>query len=208
MAEGGWRQRVDPNALLIGISVAIATIVIGTGVAIYVTADGSTDESRASGLAPADVTVTTSPRASSTTTTAAPSSTTLPTTGGSAGPGGGSTGSRTQAPPPPPTPRATADPQEPPYQPVPVPVGVSATIDGCRWLAGQLEAWGTITNHEEDGSWLVDTVYWLQNDREIASADGEDWLLDEALPGQTAPWRFAVPAPIEPLDLRCAIEIF
>jgi hypothetical protein len=85
-----------------------------------------------------------------------------------------------------------------------VPDGAGATIDGCRWAGGQLEAWGTLTSYVEDDFWSVD-VYWLQNDREIASAEGD--FIDFELPG-TQPWRLAVPAPVEPLDLRCAIEIF
>jgi hypothetical protein len=208
--EGGWWRRADPNALLIGASVAIATIVIGTGIAIYLTTDAATDDGRASGLSTSDSTTTTrNPRASTSSSTASSApSTTLPTTGGPGTPGSRGGGSPAPEPAPPPTPRATADPEDPPYQPtLPPAAGATSSLEGCEWSpvnGGELQAWGTLTSYVEDDSFTVEVI-WLQNDRELDSLESD--FIDFELPG-IRPWRLVVPAPLEPLDVRCAVEIF
>jgi hypothetical protein len=197
--EGGRFGRVDPNAIVLGVAVAIAVIVIGAGIAIYVSADSGRGAGQAASISTDDDSTTTT-RATSTTTTLAPTTTSttgvLPNTGESTG-----------TPSPPPTDRATSDPEDDPFVPVPLPLGVAgATIDSCLWSpsnGGELQASGTITGTAEDDLWGVE-VYWLQNDREL---DSQYEIYDFATAGQTVPWRLTVEAPLSPLDLRCAIIV-
>jgi hypothetical protein len=103
-------------------------------------------------------------------------------------------------------PAATSDPAAPPYQGVPLPRGVNATIDTCTWspaAGGELQASGAIASEPGNDDFWVIEVFWLQNDRELDSqAD-----LFEVPPGRTTAWRLTVEAPVPPADLRCALEV-
>jgi hypothetical protein len=192
---------VDPNKLVLGAAVALAVIIIVTGIVIYASADGD-DSSRVAATGDSTTTSTTRPETKVTSTTApgtsattGPSST-LPVTGGA------STGTTA-----PPTPRATADPEEDPFVPVPLPAGLGGvTLDSCFWTqdgGGQLVATGTITSALEDDLWGLE-VYWLQNDREL---DSQYEIYDFEAAGQTVPWRLTIEAPLAPADLRCEIIV-
>jgi hypothetical protein len=206
MNRVGERLRRDPNVLVLGGAVALATIIVGTALAVYVSADpsprgGGVDVAAAGATERSSTTTTTGPAGATTTSTAAGSGGTLPSTGGGSGQAGGAA----------PVPRETTDPEDPPYIPQPLPAGVRATLDLCTWSpvnGGELQAAGTITwlGPEED-SWDVD-VYWLQNDREL-DTDWTDVTID-MLPGQTSPWRVTINGhPDPPADpFRCAIEVF
>jgi hypothetical protein len=103
-------------------------------------------------------------------------------------------------------PAATSDPSAPPYQGVPLPLGLNASIGACAWSAehgGELQASGAITAEPgSDGPWVIEVV-WLQNDRELESeAD-----LFTVPPGQTTAWALRDEAPVPPRDLRCALEV-
>jgi hypothetical protein len=199
------RLRRDPNALVLGGAIALATIIIGAGIAIY--ASASPDDSGRAGAVAAtgdtERSTTTSSRAATSSTAAGGSGATTTT----AAPGNaGGTAVETPGSETPQTPRATADPDEPPFEtPASVP-GATATLAGCVWEpanGGELQAWGTVTSFEEDGLFGVN-VHWLQNDREL------DWDFDSydfGPPGQTLPWRLTVPFPVQPLDLRCVIYV-
>jgi hypothetical protein len=200
----GERLRRDPNVLVLGGAIALATIIVGTGLAVYVSANP--DRNSSSAEAAAAGSTTTSPTGGS------GSGATTSTTGGSgSGPAGTlpATGAATPSTAPP-TPRETSDPADPPYQAVPLPPGVRATLDSCTWSpanGGELQASGTITwTGPEEDIWDV-TVYWLQNEREL------DWEFTnqsfEMQPGQTFPWRLTVTDhPDPPGDqFRCAVEV-
>jgi hypothetical protein len=201
--DGGMGSRLkqmDPNAIVLGVAVALAVVILVAGIAIYASAGGddgsarvaATEDSTTSTRAESTATSTTAPSASSTT---APTSSTLPVTGG----GTGTTS--------PPTPRATADPEEDPFVPVPLPAGLGGvTLDSCFWTqdgGGQLVATGTITSTLDDDLWGVE-VYWLQNDREL---DSQYEIYDFEAAGQTVPWRLTIEAPLAPADLRCEIIV-
>jgi hypothetical protein len=106
----------------------------------------------------------------------------------------------------PPPGRATSDPAHPPYQAVPLPAGISASLPACTWSpdhGGELQASGTISSTPGTNDfWLVE-VFWLQNDRELESQSN----FYELPPGQATTWRLTVAAPVPPLDLRCALEV-
>ena len=197
--EGGRFGRVDPNAIVLGVAVAIAVILMGAGIAIYFSADSGRGADEAASISTDDSTTTTRP--DSTTTTVAPTTTSttgvLPDTGGSTGSAGGATDPN----------RATSDPEDDPFVPVPLPFGVGgATVDSCTWSSvngGELQATGTITSTAEDDLWGVE-VYWLQNDREL---DSQYEIYEFTAAGQTVPWRLTIEAPLPPLDLRCAIIV-
>jgi hypothetical protein len=202
MAGVKERLRRDPNALVLGGAIALATIIIGSGIAIYASASPERSGDAAAVAAADDDqgSTTTSSRASTTST----GGTATTSTSAPAGSAGATTGTDARSPGTPATPRATADPEDPPYQPEPQDPLASMTLAGCVWEpvnGGELQAWGTITSYEEDGSWFANVV-WLQNDREL---DEQFELFDFGPPGQTLPWRLTVPAPLQPLDLRCEV---
>jgi hypothetical protein len=191
--DGGWRQRVNPNALLITAAVTVATIAIGAGIAVYLNADSDGD-ARASEISTSDSTSTSRPAASSTTTT---STTTTSAPGGITGTGGTQDPGRF----------AYSDPDDEPYEPVPTAAGVSATVEACSWSpdnGGELQASGTLRSAPDaDDFWIVE-VYWLQNDREL---DSQSDFFDLA-PGASIPWRLTLPAPLPPAEpFRCALEV-
>jgi hypothetical protein len=202
----GERLRRDPNVLVLGGAVALATIILGTAIAIYASAnpERSTREVEAAAVAEDG-------RSSTTTTTAGSGDTTTSTTASGAGgtlpaTGGGNGQSGVPA-----TPRETADPAEEPVAAEPFPPGVLATLDVCTWSpanGGELQAAGTITwTGPEEDSWDVE-VYWLHNDRELDWETNDNWI--DLQPGQTAPWRLAVGGhPDPPADpFRCLVQIF
>jgi hypothetical protein len=198
--------RANPTALFVGAVAAVSTIAIGIGLVIFATSGDSggrgSDSSRAA--ANASSTTTTSSASSTTTTTAAPggSGSTTTTTAAATSNGGASGGGAPEDPT-----RAYSDPEDPIYQGIPLPAGISATVGGCAWDAangGELQASGTISaSPDTDDAWFV-TVIWLQNDREL----DDQFELYEVAPGETKPWRLTTSAPLPPAEpFRCALEI-
>ncbi len=106
----------------------------------------------------------------------------------------------------------SADPPDPSnaYQPVPLPVGVSATIASCKWASangGELEASGTITNAAgADDVWLI-TAVWLQKNRDQNESIALQSDVINLKVGQSAPWHLSVSASSAPPNLSCALEI-
>lgn len=204
-SEPGMGGRADSTSLFVGAIVALATIAIGTGL-VFVASSGASRDGADVALNAAgtsESSTTTRSSASSTTTTTSGSGSGLNTTTTTPGFGSGSgPGSNGVAPPG----RAVADPDDDPYEPVPLPAGVGATLDSCNWSSangGELQSTGTISaTPETDDVWFVD-VYWLQNNREL---DSQTEVI-ELDPGTSQAWRLTISAPLPPLDLRCALEI-
>jgi hypothetical protein len=198
----GLVGRANPTALFIGAVAAVSTIAIAVGLVVFATRGDGGDEGKNSANAAARSSTTTSSTSSPTTTSStAPAlapSTAVPG-GGNGAPSGGDAelGQDPR--------RAYAEPDDPPYEALPLPYGISATLGSCTWNGGELQASGTVTAAPEadDGVWFV-TVYWLQNDREL----DEQFKLYPVEPGQTTAWNLTTAAPLPPAEpFRCALEV-
>jgi hypothetical protein len=202
----GLVGRANPTALFIGAVVAVSTIAIAVGLAIFATrGDGGNDGKQAANASSNSSTSTTSTSSSTTTTTTvAPGLLTTTTTVAGANTNGGAQGSGGQAPE-----LAYSDPDDPVFEGLPLPAGIGATLTpgSCVWNAangGELRASGTISaSPTTDDAWFV-TVYWLQNDREL----DDQFEVYELEPGETKAWELSTSAPLPPAEpFRCALEV-
>jgi hypothetical protein len=186
---------------LLGTAVAAVTIIIGVGLVLWAASgddrSGATDMTASAGGSSSVKSTTTTSTTSTTTTTTPPPQATTPTV-----PEDVVVGEDEEA----------LDPPDPAdaYQPIPLPGGVSATIDTCGWSpanGGQLEASGNLSNIAgEDDIWLL-TVYWLQrNGNQDEEIDEQTELYDLEI-GLSTPWQLTIGAPVAPPNVSCAIEV-
>ncbi len=199
--------RISRRTLIVGSAIALASIAIGAGLVFAAGSKGGPKlgKSELSAAATLTSSSSTSSSTTTTTTTAAPTSSTTTAnttaTTRAASSGGSSTPVVAATPP---TPRATADAAQPPYQPVPLPAGVTATLTSCRWqLGGTLQAAGTITSTMATGHTWTMTMHWLQNSRDLAQQSG----LMDLQPGEAKPWSLTISQPNPPADLACSLVI-
>jgi hypothetical protein len=203
----GLAGRANPTALFIGGVAVVSTVAIVVGLVIFATrGDGGDGDGSSTAASSSSSTSSTS---TSTTTTTAPPVPTTPAPGAVV-PNGGQTGGQTNGQTGTQQPnRAYSDPEDPVYESLPLPFGISATLTpgSCTWSSvngGELQAAGTISaSPETDDAWFV-TVYWLQNEREL----DDQFEMYEVEPGQTVGWRLTTSAPLPPAEpFRCALEI-
>jgi hypothetical protein len=199
------KETIPRRTLLVGTAIVLASIAIGTALVFAAGSDG--DSKASDSELSAAATLTSSSTVSSTTTTTAPPTTSTSSTAGvtpsttrAATTGGAATPVTTPA-----TPRATANPALPPFQAVPLPAGVTATLTAgsCRWAGGSLAASGTITSTSAVGRTWNMTMHWLQGGRELAGVSG----LMDLQPGESKPWSLTISQPNPPADLACSLEV-
>jgi hypothetical protein len=199
--------RIKRRTLLVGTAVALASIAIGAGLVFAAGSKGGSNGGGGSQLSAA-VTLTSSTTVTSTTTTTAPTTTssTVPTTSTTRAAVSASSGASPTAAASAALPRATADPALPVFEPVPLPAGVTATLNpgSCRWLVdGTLQASGTITSTSAQGRTWNMTMHWLQNSRSLAEQSG----LMDLQPGESKPWSLSTSQPNPPADLACSLVV-